>query len=120
MEQNNTSNFTQNFIDTGHNCVILGGPGTGKTTLLKNIKTSFEKNGKKVQLLATTGIAALNLGQNAQTVDRFFCFGDGSSPVEEVLCRNLSTNQTKILRTSVFIIDEVSMLSGDKLDKVSS
>ena len=38
-----------------HNvCVITGGPGTGKTTIIKSIIELYKKEGKKVVLCAPT------------------------------------------------------------------
>lgn len=44
----------------GHNLLILGQSGTGKTFLGKKIKENLL--GRRVTLTATTGIAALNVG----------------------------------------------------------
>lgn len=40
----------------GHNTLIMGQAGTGKSTLLKALKKELEKRGKKVAVTATTGI----------------------------------------------------------------
>ncbi len=43
--------------------IITGGPGTGKTTLLRSISTIFETMGKRVSLAAPTGRAARRLSE---------------------------------------------------------
>ncbi|GAG42247.1 unnamed protein product, partial [marine sediment metagenome] len=54
--------------------VITGGPGTGKTTIIKAIVDTFEKWGRKVLLAAPTGRAAKRLSEatrkEARTIHR--------------------------------------------------
>src|SRR5207253_1573981 len=54
--------------------VITGGPGTGKTTVVRALVRSWEKAGRRVLLAAPTGRAAKRLheatGRPAQTVHR--------------------------------------------------
>ena len=103
------------IVTNGHNIVILGGPGTGKTTLLYKLNKLLIENAKLVQCLAPTGMAARAL-PNGVTIDSFFSFGDGRYTLEEVVER---ADKVKIRKTEVFIIDEISMVSSHKLDKVS-
>lgn len=55
-------------------CIITGGPGTGKTTIISCILEIFKMLNKKTLLLAPTGRAAKRLsettGLNAQTIHR--------------------------------------------------
>ena len=88
--------------------IITGGPGTGKTTLVRAIITAAEQYGKRVRLMAPTGRAAKRLatasGRSAQTIHRALeaqMLGgrtifqiDEASPLEE----------------DIFIVDEASML----------
>ena len=54
--------------------VITGGPGTGKTTIIKAVTAVFDKWGRKVLLAAPTGRAAKRLfettGREAKTIHR--------------------------------------------------
>ncbi len=54
--------------------VITGGPGTGKTTLIRAIITAAEQNGLEPALMAPTGRAAKRLaissGRNADTIHK--------------------------------------------------
>ena len=54
--------------------IITGGPGTGKTTIIKCIIEIYENNGMKVFLAAPTGRAAKRMtestGREAKTIHR--------------------------------------------------
>jgi exodeoxyribonuclease V alpha subunit len=86
--------------------IITGGPGTGKTTLLRSITAIFEALGKKVQLAAPTGRAARRLadvtGKKARTLHRLlgFNFTEGQ----------FIRNQDNPLDADVLIVDEASMV----------
>jgi len=85
--------------------VITGGPGTGKTTILKGIVELMAKVGKKVSLAAPTGRAAKRLaeatGREAETIHRLLDFKPPN---------RYEHNETNKLDTDVVIIDEVSMV----------
>lgn len=49
-------------VSAGHNYLILGQSGTGKSFLLKTLKAKLQILGKKVVLTGTTGVASLNIG----------------------------------------------------------
>lgn len=61
--------------------VLTGGPGTGKTTVLKGIIETLEKQGKKVILAAPTGRAAKRMtmltGRHAMTIHRLLGYIQG-------------------------------------------
>jgi exodeoxyribonuclease V alpha subunit len=86
--------------------IITGGPGTGKTTLIRSINAIFEVFGKKVLLAAPTGRAARRLSEvtrrNATTIHRLLGvnFQDGF----------FSKNRDNPLDADAVIIDEASML----------
>jgi len=86
--------------------VITGGPGTGKTTLLRSISTLFDTMGKRVVLAAPTGRAARRLsqvtGRKAGTIHRLlgFNFTDGGFIKD---CNNP-------LDADAVIVDEASMV----------
>jgi len=86
--------------------VLTGGPGTGKSTILKAMILILEEKGVRIALAAPTGRAAKRLaeacGREASTIHRllgFSAFGGGFSHDDE-----------KPLKTDLLIIDEVSML----------
>ena len=91
----------------GHRVVIItGGPGTGKTTLIKSINTLFASLGKEVLLAAPTGRAARRLAEvtkrEAKTIHRLlgFNFSDGM----------FEKNRDNPLDADAVIIDEASMV----------
>ncbi len=89
--------------------VITGGPGTGKTTIIKCILQIFKDMGKKVKLMAPTGRAAKRLsestGQDASTIHRALEMTGGDES-------KFIFNSTQKLTADVIIVDEVSMVDS--------
>ncbi len=86
--------------------VITGGPGTGKTTLLRSLLAALDDAGIRPALAAPTGRAARRLaeatGRDAKTIHRLLEF----SPDSGTFLRSKDFP----LRTSFLIIDEASMV----------
>ncbi|MDO9263211.1 MAG: ATP-dependent RecD-like DNA helicase, partial [Desulfosalsimonadaceae bacterium] len=86
--------------------VITGGPGTGKTTLIKSITRMNQILGRRVCLAAPTGRAARRLaevtGHNAHTIHKLLEYN-----FEE---QRFGKNQDDPIEADVVIIDEVSMV----------
>ncbi len=86
--------------------VLTGGPGTGKTTLVKGIVRILSLKGLRIQLAAPTGRAAKRLaeatGADAKTVHRLLEY----QPRERAFGRNAEAP----LATDLLIVDEASML----------
>ncbi|MBR6692704.1 MAG: ATP-dependent RecD-like DNA helicase [Clostridia bacterium] len=87
--------------------VITGGPGTGKTTIVKCILHLLEKEGKKIALVAPTGRAAKRLeettGRQASTIHRLLDLDYKNGKGQ------FTYNETTKLEHDVLIVDEVSM-----------
>lgn len=86
--------------------VITGGPGCGKTTVVRAIAAMFQRAGLDIRLAAPTGKAAQRLaevcGIKASTIHRLLKY----DPVE----RNFVHNENLPLSLDVMIIDESSMI----------
>lgn len=89
--------------------VLTGGPGTGKTTILRVLLACLEGAGLKVELACPTGRAAQRLreatGRPARTVHRLLEFG----PVEGEGFR-FQRHEERPLEADAVIVDEASML----------
>lgn len=100
--------YTKDFL------IITGGPGTGKTTIMKGIcelyrqmnKLSYEKLNEKVALLAPTGRAAKRMSEatlmNASTIHRFLKWSKDTN--------HFQVNQYNKSKVEFVILDESSMI----------
>lgn len=88
--------------------VITGGPGTGKTTLIRAIAQLYSRWGKKVLLAAPTGRAAKRLseatGREAKTIHRLLEY----NPKEERFRRH----EHFPLTGEALVVDEFSMVDA--------
>ena len=88
--------------------VITGGPGTGKTTILRVIIELMDKMSMKIALAAPTGRAAKRIseltGRDAKTIHRLL--GMKPSEGEDSFCYD----EGNPLDSDVIIVDEASMI----------
>ena len=89
---------------------ITGKAGTGKSTLLKYFKAN---TGKKIIVLAPTGVAAINVG--GQTIHSFFRFPP--KIIQKDTIRRLR-DKSVVENLDMVIIDEVSMVRSDLMDGI--
>lgn len=99
--------------------IFLTGPGgTGKTKLIQYFVEHSVNNGSKYQVCAMTGCAAILLNCNARTLHSWsgikLAKGKKSKIIESVVNNRNSLRNWK--KTSVLILDEVSMLSKKIFD----
>ena len=94
-----------------HNvCIITGGPGTGKTTIIKAIIELYKKHGMKPVLCAPTGRAAKRMtettGEDAKTLHRLLELAGMSDDTD-----NFNTNLLVTpIDGDIIIVDEASMI----------
>jgi exodeoxyribonuclease V alpha subunit len=86
--------------------IITGGPGTGKTTLIKRLLQALEEHSVSYKLAAPTGRATKRImegtGRFASTIHRLLEF--------DVSTMTFKHNEKNALNTQFLIIDEASMI----------
>ncbi len=95
--------------------VITGGPGTGKTTIMKGVLNVMLRRGREVLLCAPTGKAAKRLeeacGFEAKTIHRLL---EVSAISDEE--QRFSKNEANPLSADFIIVDEMSMVDIQLID----
>lgn len=105
--------FALDEFNSGKNIFLTGPGGSGKTELIKRMVQASERAGKKYQVCALTGCAAILLNCKAKTVHSWAGIGLANGSVEEVV-RKVIGNKFKVKAwkyVDILIIDEVSMMS---------
>ena len=98
-----------NQINENNVCIITGGPGTGKTTIIKCLIEIYKSHRRKVVLCAPTGRAAKRMsettGEEAKTIHRLLEIGK----FEEDKLGSIDTDVTPV-DADVLVVDEMSMV----------
>lgn len=98
-------------INDNNVTIITGGPGTGKTTIIKSIIEIYKKKKYKVVLCAPTGRAAKRItettGEEASTLHRLLEIGKVD---EESLIKKENEYKGTPIDGDIIIVDEVSMV----------
>ena len=99
------------LINENNVTIITGGPGTGKTTIIKTIIEIYKEKKNKVVLCAPTGRAAKRMtettGEEASTLHRVLEIGKID---EESLYNKENEYQGAPIDSDIIIIDEMSMV----------
>ena len=98
------------MVNNENVCIITGGPGTGKTTIIKTIIELYEMQEKKVVLCAPTGRAAKRMTEatkkEAKTLHRLLEIGK----IEEEGIKEKFEHDVAPIDADIIIVDEVSMV----------
>lgn len=108
------------ILKTGANVFLTGEPGSGKTYTVNKFVAWLREHGVEPAITASTGIASTHI--NGMTIHSWSGIGIKRELSEEEL-DNITQKEhvaRRIRKTSVLIIDEVSMLSSDTLAMVDS
>lgn len=109
IELSDKQKETLEMVNSENVCIITGGPGTGKTTVIKTIIELYEARSKKVVLCAPTGRAAKRMtettGKEAKTLHRLLEIGKIEDDAKESIEHDVAP-----IDADVIIVDEVSMV----------
>ncbi|KZL86047.1 atp-dependent dna helicase pif1 [Colletotrichum incanum] len=104
----------------GRNLFITGSGGCGKSFLVKALYRKFRAIGKKVYLLTPTGQASPNIGGRTTFGYAGWTPNDLNKPLEELIAKSRSKDVfQRLLETQILIIDEISMVENQLLDRLS-
>ena len=100
------------------NIFITGPGGSGKTKLIRHMYDHSMRTGRRIQVCALTGCAAVLLECSAKTIHSWSGIGLGSGSIESII-EKIKINRRSLnawLKTDVLIVDEVSMMSVKLFD----
>jgi len=99
------------LVNENNVTIITGGPGTGKTTIIKSIIDIYEEKGNKVVLCAPTGRAAKKMtettGKESSTLHRLLEIGKID---ENNFYQSSSEYEGAPIDADLIIVDELSMV----------
>lgn len=101
-------------FQSGNNVFVTGPGGTGKTRFIKHLVEHMRETGKKHQVCALTGCAAILLNCGAKTIHSWSGIRLGRGKPADILTRIMKNRYlTKAWREiQVLVIDEISMMSA--------
>ena len=104
------------IMKSGHNVLLTGPAGAGKSYLLKQFTGWARSNGRKIAITATTGLAAAHL--SGQTIHSWAGLGIREKLPDNYFFTLSEARRVGIQRTDILVIDEISMLHDWTLDMV--
>ena len=121
MDEDQTAAY--NWIISGHNALLTGQGGTGKSYVIKKAVHFLRKEGYNVALTCSTGIAASHFDAHASTLHKWAGLEDGRYENME-LSHLLKTDERfqnvnqNLKQTNYLFIYEISMISSKLLAQV--
>lgn len=108
------------LIMSGQNVFYTGSAGCGKSTVLKHFVPLLRREGKKVDILAPTGRAALEI--NGRTLHNYAgwvprSLGQPLGILEKNACGKKV--RKRLIATDVLIIDEISMVANHVFERLN-
>ena len=100
----------------GHNVLLTGQAGSGKTWAINEFVKKAKKQHKRVVVTATTGLASSHIG--GQTIHSWSGMGLDDHLHDDYIYTMSETRKKDIRKTDVLIIDEISMMHDYNLDMV--
>lgn len=108
--------IVQHIMNTEDNCFITGPAGTGKSYVVKEILNWLKCNNIYYGITGSTGASAVLIG--GKTLHSFMGIGLGKKSAEEYIASMKATQKRKLCRLHTLIIDEISMISDELIDKI--
>ncbi len=102
------------LLEAGHNILLTGAAGSGKTHLLNKFISRARAKGKTVAVTATTGLAATHLG--GTTIHAWSGMGVHDQLTPYMIGGLSKSRLDNIQKAEVLIIDEISMLHDFRFD----
>ena len=109
-------------ILSGKNVFYTGSAGTGKSFVLKTFKEKLKKQGKTVDIIAPTGIAALQVEGVTSFVYAGWNVFSQQKPLAE-LTHNATFQKRvheRLCKTKVLVIDEISMMENHHFERLDA
>lgn len=108
------------LIMNNHNVFYTGSAGCGKSTVLKHFIPLLRQKGKKVDVLAPTGKAALEV--NGRTIHNYAGWAISSLGQPLDILRSEARGKKvykRLSRTDVLVIDEISMVANHVFERLN-
>ena len=122
MKLNEDQNTIVKFASKGHNLLITGQAGVGKSEVVKTIIGTAKARGKKVAVICSSGIACQVYDRGeASTVHSYYGLSTAELPWWQVIDRSCENSliRDRIKAIDVIIWDEASMSSQRMFELVN-
>ena len=111
------------FVSQGHNVLLTGQAGVGKSTVVQSILSDARNRNKKIAVVCSTGKACEVYRTGvATTVNSFYGFQTADLPWKNVIERAIMNDKVtqRVKDTDIIVWDEASMSSSRMLQLVNN